>query len=75
MRPKMSKANRIRSIVTLAGALLLTIFSMIWASDAAQAARYCLGTREYRNCGFSTWHQCQAARHGQGGVCYRKLGT
>jgi hypothetical protein len=76
MRREISKANRMRSIVTMAGALLvLTIFLMIWASDAAQAGRYCLSTREFRSCGFSTWHQCQAARHGQGGVCSRKPGA
>jgi len=76
MRVEISKANKIRSIVTIAGALLAsTIFSTIWASTTAQAGRYCLGTRDYHNCGFSTWHQCQAARHGQSGVCYRKPGT
>jgi hypothetical protein len=76
MRVEISKANKLRSIVTIAGALLVfTIFSAIWVSNTAQAGRYCLGTREYHNCGFSTWHQCQAARHGQSGVCYRKPGT
>jgi hypothetical protein len=71
-----SRANKMQTIVIIAGAsLLLTIMSIIWASNAAWAGRYCLGTREYHNCGFSTWHQCQAARHGQSGVCYRKPGT
>jgi Protein of unknown function (DUF3551) len=71
----MSKANQVLAIVTVSCALLVvTVLSLILSSNSAQA-RYCLSTREFRNCGFSTWQQCQATRRGQGGVCYRKPGT
>jgi hypothetical protein len=31
------------------------------------APRYCFNSQGQRHCGFHTWAQCQAARHGLGG--------
>jgi Protein of unknown function (DUF3551) len=71
----MSKSDQAHAIfVGPAALLVVTILLLILSPNSAQA-RYCLNSHGHRNCGFSTWQQCQATRHGQGGLCHRKPGT
>jgi len=70
----MSKTHQARAVVVGPAAVLVVIFFSLILSNSAQA-RYCLNSHGHRNCGFSTWQQCQATRHGQGGLCHRKPGT
>ena len=81
MRVTMSTANKIRGLATVAGTVVLMTILSSNAADALRATmslvapRYCFNSQGHRHCGFHTWAQCQAARHGLGGGCFRKPGT
>ena len=73
MRVTMSTANKMGGLATIAGTVvLMTILSSnaavaLRATMSLVAPRYCFNSQGHRHCGFHTWAQCQAARHGLGG--------
>ena len=81
MRVTMSTANKMGGLATIAGTVvLMTILSSnvahaLRATKSLVPARYCFNNQGHHHCGFHTWEQCQAARHGLGGGCFRKPGT
>jgi hypothetical protein len=81
MRVTMSTANKMRGLATIAGAVVLMTIPLSNAAHALRATkslapRYCFNNQGHHHCGFHTWEQCQAARHGfGGGGCFRKPGT
>jgi Protein of unknown function (DUF3551) len=74
MRVTMSRRNKTRAVATIAGALL--VMTILSSNAAHGSPRYCFNSHGgHHNCGFRTWQQCQATRHGLGGACFRKPGT
>jgi hypothetical protein len=80
MRVTMSTVNKMRDLATIAGTSALMIILSSNAAHALRATksllpRYCFNLQGHHHCGFHTWEQCQAARHGLGGGCHRQPGT